>query len=131
MNLSKHVKPLAIMVVVMLLLDIIYLYLIGGPVFAPMIKNIQRGTTMTLLYAPAVLVYIVMLIGLYHFVVKNRRPIWEAVLLGLLVYLVYDLTNKATLSGYTWTAVVLDGLWGGVLFGVTTAVTYYIMDNIN
>ncbi len=32
---------------------------------------------------------------------------------GLAVYGVYNLTNKATLPGYSWKMVAVDTVWGG------------------
>lgn len=125
-TLKKHGKSLAIIAVVMLLLDLIYLNLIGGPVFGPMVRNIQGGRSMKLKYGAAALVYVVMVLGLHYFIIRENRPIVDAALLGALVYLVYDLTNMATLTGYTWTAVMLDGMWGALLFSATTAVVYYL-----
>lgn len=123
---KKHGKPLALIAIVMLVMDIIYLMAIGGPVFAPMIRQIQGGRPMRIRYGAASLVYLVMVLGLYYFIIRERRSAWDAALLGALVYLVYDLTNKATLTGYSWTAVVLDGAWGAVLFAVTTMIVYYL-----
>jgi len=94
-----------------------------------MVKNIQCGKSLQLKIWPAVLVYVVMIAGLYYFVIRHNGSIWDAAALGLLVYLVYDLTNMATLTGYKWLAVILDGIWGGILFGTTTALTYYIINN--
>lgn len=123
----KHLKPLAIIAAVMLALDMVYLALIGGPVFGPMIRNIQQGRKMQIKLFPASLVYIVMVAGLYYFIIEPRRSIVDAALLGALVYLVYDLTNKATLTGYTWKAVILDGVWGALLFATTAYIVYYFL----
>lgn len=124
---ATHGKPLALIAVVMLLMDYIYLSMIGGPVFGPMVQRIQRGQPMRLRYDAAALVYVVMVAGLYYFIIRQRRSIWEAAALGALVYLVYDLTNMATLTGYTWTAVAIDGAWGAILFALTTGIVYYFI----
>ena len=126
MTIPKYIKQLAVMAIVMLLLDIVYLSTIGAHVFSPMIKTIQCGTPLQLKLLPAALVYIVMISGLYYFIIRHNRSVLEAAFLGLLVYLVYDLTNIAILSNYLWSAVILDGLWGGILFAITTALTYYL-----
>lgn len=124
---KKHGKHLVVIAGVMLIMDMIYLKLIGGPIFTPMIRQIQGGRPMRLQVFPAALVYLVMVAGLYYFIIKDHRSIVDAALLGMLVYLVYDLTNKATLTGYTWTAVMLDGVWGGILFALTTSIVYYLL----
>ena len=45
---------------------------------------------------------------------------------GLAAYGTYNLTNKATLSGYPWTLVVVDSAWGTFLFG-TLALIYTLI----
>jgi len=41
--------------------------------------------------------------------------------LGIFVYGVYELTNRAIFKNWEWKTVVLDTLWGGILF---TSVAY-------
>ena len=40
---------------------------------------------------------------------------------GLAAYGTYNLTNKATLPGYSWTMVAVDALWGAALFAALAA----------
>ena len=44
-------------------------------------------------------------------------------LLGFLTYLIYDLTNYATIEKWPLYLVIIDSLWGGSLFSLTTFVT--------
>ena len=46
---------------------------------------------------------------------------------GLAVYGVYNLTNVATLIGYSWTMVVVDTAWGTVWFGTLAAIYKLLM----
>ena len=62
-----------------------------------------------------------------YFLVKENKPITDAFLLGVLVYGVYDLTNMATIKEWTWNTVLLDSVWGGILF----TSTYYITKQIH
>ncbi len=57
---------------------------------------------------------------------SNRAPnAYSAALrgaaFGLAVYGTYNLTNKATLPGYSWSMVAVDALWGTALFGALAA----------
>jgi uncharacterized membrane protein len=72
----------------------------------------------------AILCYFFLVFGLYYFIIKDRRPIIDAFLLGLVIYMVYETTNKAIFKNWTWLTVLLDGVWGGVLFATTTYITY-------
>lgn len=40
------------------------------------------------------------------------KGLFDSALLGLAMYGVYNLTNKATLDRYGWNVVVVDSLWG-------------------
>jgi uncharacterized membrane protein len=64
---------------------------------------------------PAVVAaYAVLFAVVYFFIVRaDARATWaHAVLLGLGVYGVYNLTNRATLQGYSWAVVAVDTAWG-------------------
>ena len=45
--------------------------------------------------------------------------------LGLLAYSTYEITNFATLKGWTIQMVIIDTIWGGVLGGLTATVGFY------
>lgn len=44
-------------------------------------------------------------------------------LLGVIVYGVYDLTNYATLAGWSAKLAAVDILWGGIIYGTTSLLT--------
>lgn len=45
---------------------------------------------------------------------------------GLVAYATYDLTNQATLSGWSWTVVIVDIVWGAILAAIVSVVAVYI-----
>ena len=73
-----------------------------------------------------------MVLGLYYFIIKDKRPVKDAVLLGLLVYSVYELTNMSIFTNWTYKVVIIDILWGTFLFGIVTYLVYSMSKkNIN
>ena len=46
--------------------------------------------------------------------------------LGLLAYMTYDLTNMATVRGWSVTVTVIDMLWGAVLTSACAGVAYLV-----
>jgi uncharacterized membrane protein len=48
----------------------------------------------------------------------------DAFLLGIVIYGVYETTSYALLKKWKLSIVLMDTLWGGVLFGLTTALVY-------
>ncbi|MFU8890061.1 MAG: DUF2177 family protein [Anaerosomatales bacterium] len=57
--------------------------------------------------------------------------VWRGALFGALAYGTYDLTNLATLEGYTWQVAAVDMVWGTVLTGTVSAAGYYIARLLN
>ena len=110
----------------MLALDGLYLSNIGGPLFAKMVKGIQKEE-MTLNIYGVVGSYILLVLILYKFIILERKSPTDAFILGLCVYGVFDFTNIAIFKNYKWMPAMLDTLWGGILFYLVTFVTYKIM----
>ena len=74
--------------------------------------------------------YLLLVAGLYFFIIKDRKNIIYAFLFGLFVYGVYDLTNYATLKNWTLEFVLKDTLWGGIVFALSTFIIYEIIKRI-
>ena len=72
----------------------------------------------------AIACYAFLIFGLYYFILRTRRPVLDAVLLGLVIYGVYETTSYALLKKWKPSIVLMDTLWGGALFGLTTAAVY-------
>lgn len=107
--------------IILVILDSIYLNLIKGH-FSALIKNIQ-GTPLVLnmwSYVSIAVCYIFLITGLNYFIIKPNRSIQDAFLLGLVIYGVYETTNYALFKDWTLFTVIVDTLWGGILFALTT-----------
>lgn len=79
----------------------------------------------------AVLFYVLYLVGLVVFAIapgleKRQwgRALALGALFGFLAYATYDLTNLATLKGFTVRLAVADLAWGAVVSGVASTVGY-------
>jgi uncharacterized membrane protein len=108
--------------IIFILLDSIYLYFMSS-YFNNQIKIVQ-GSTIKLNMVAAILCYISLIFGLYYFILKDKRSIVDAFLLGLVIYSVYDLTTLALLKNWFVTTAIIDSLWGGILFALTTTFVY-------
>lgn len=111
-------RDLAIAAVAMLVLDSIYLN-ITRKFWGNVVSNIQNSP-LILRYLPAALVYALLTIGLSYFVIQRGAKIEEAFLFGVIVYGIYELTNRAILDNWPMEAVIIDTLWGGVAMAATT-----------
>ena len=117
-------RALAIVSAIMLVLDFTYLYLFKDFTL-PLLKSIQKADV-TVNIMSALMCYILLVSGLYYFIIKNSASIKDAFLLGVLIYGVYETTNYAFFKDWSLLLVILDTLWGGILFSTTTFLYYKI-----
>ena len=99
-------------------IDFAYLGVIKG-YYARQIAAVQ-GSPMVVNLFGAVVTYVFLIFGLNYFIIGPGRSAQDAFLLGLVVYGVYDFTSLALLSKWQLTTAVIDTLWGGTLFYLTT-----------
>ena len=107
----------------MLTLDSVYLSNIGGPLFAKMVKGIQKDDMKINIFG-AIGSYLLLILVLYKFIIVERKSPSDAFLLGFCIYGVFDFTNIAIFKNYSLLPALLDTLWGGVLFYIVTKLTY-------
>lgn len=120
--------------IVMLLLDALYLSS-SSAFFGSIVKNIQ-GSKLQLNIYSAIICYIFLIFGLNYFVLLDtkmtyKKKILNSFLLGLVIYGVFETTNMAILKNWQWNAVILDTLWGGLLFVITTIISLTILKKLN
>ena len=104
--------------IVFITIDFVYLNIIKD-YFNNQIKSVQ-GSPVKVNFLGAALCYIFLIIGINYFIIKPRKSVNEAFLLGLVIYGVYETTNYALLKDWSIVTVIMDTLWGGILFAVTT-----------
>jgi uncharacterized membrane protein len=93
--------------------------------FVKQVIAVQR-TNLQIKYLGAAACYVFLVLGLYYFIIREGRPIWDAFVLGLVIYGVYELTNYSIIKKWRVQTVIQDTLWGGVLFAATTWVVYNV-----
>lgn len=118
-------KEIALSGIILLILDAIYITT-TSKLYNDQIINVQR-VVMKVKPIGAIICYAFIILGLYFFILSKKRPSWEAFLLGLVIYGVYDATNYATLKKWSPYLAIMDVIWGGTLFLTTTELTYLIM----
>ena len=106
-------------------MDFAYLGMIKG-YYARQIAAVQ-GSPMVVNLFGAVVTYVFLIFGLNYFIIGPGRSAQDAFLLGLVVYGVYDFTSLALLSKWQLTTAVVDTLWGGALFYLTTKLVQKIV----
>jgi hypothetical protein len=122
---SKIIKNIATITVVLLALDFMYITTTRN-MFEIQIADVQR-VALQVRPLGAVLCYLLLVIGLYYFIIREHRPVFDAFLLGLVIYGVYETTTYALLKKWKWNIVLMDTLWGSILFALTTFITYKVV----
>jgi uncharacterized membrane protein len=91
--------------------------------FNNQIKVVQ-GSVIKLNIYSAIACYIALVFGIYYFIIKEERSILDAFILGIVIYAVYETTTLALLKDWSVKTAIIDTLWGGILFSVTTYIIY-------
>lgn len=109
---------LLISAIVFVSIDFVYLNLVKN-YFSNQVKLIQ-GFPLKMNFLATLICYIFLIFGINYFIIKPNRSVKDAFLLGLVIYGVFETTNMSLFSKWSWLTVIMDTLWGGTLFALTT-----------
>jgi uncharacterized membrane protein len=128
MTFSSFIKLYAVALVAFFVIDLVWLGVVARGFYQTQIGHLMKPNVN---WTAAVAFYLIFLVGLVVLVVApsvERESLAHAVLLGalfgLVTYAAYDLTNLATLEGFPLTVAMVDMVWGMVLCGSVSSVTY-------
>jgi uncharacterized membrane protein len=113
-----------------IVVDIIWLSQATRFIYRPQIGPLLLDKPVVL---AAVAFYFLFGVGLSVLVVRPAldatsifAALWMGALFGLVTYGTYDLTNAATLKGWSLTVTIVDMLWGAFLAGLSAAVGVWV-----
>lgn len=120
---------------VMLPLDLLWLGTVGRGFYREQLGSLllERPN-----WIPAIAFYLIYVAGIVIFAVSPalRDATWTTALLfgalfGFFAYATYDLSNLATMRGFTTPVALLDMAWGSVLTGLTAVGSYALTRYFN
>jgi uncharacterized membrane protein len=111
--------------ILLLCIDGVYLSLIKD-IFNKQIADVQRSPLKINMYG-AILSYLFLIVGINYFIIQHNKSAFDAFMLGLVIYGVYEGTTYALLKDWRINTVILDTLWGGTLFALVTYFTYLLI----
>lgn len=111
--------------IVLLSLDSLFLYNIRD-MFSKQIISVQKEPMRINMYG-AVACYIFLILALDVFIIQEHASIYKAMILGLVLYGVYETTTYALLKNWKLKTVIIDTLWGALLFGLTVYLSRFIL----
>lgn len=117
-------------------IDFVWIGIINQKLYKSAIESVQK-TKFAVRYFPGLIVYIAIALivnfWIIPFVKQNKdkknpfyHPFVNGFLLGALIYAIFDFTNMAIFSNWSYSVSILDSLWGGVLTGTITTILLYL-----
>jgi uncharacterized membrane protein len=124
----------SILTATFLFIDVIWLSQAVGYFYQPNIGALLRETPLAL---PAILFYLIYPLGVTILVIVPslehgllKKIFYRGFVFGFVAYGTYNLTNMATLKGWSVNVVIVDMIWGGVLTGVSASLSTYLVRGI-
>lgn len=128
------IKLFLIALPVFVVIDLIWLALVARNFYGKHLGFLMRPD---INWYAAGIFYLLFISGLIVFVISPAidRHSWThalfyGALFGLITYATYDLTNLATLKDWPVIVTVVDLIWGTVLAGSISVITYFVSDRI-
>lgn len=123
------------------ILDFLFLGILAKEIYfenlLPFARLKSGGEGIDVNYVAAGIVYILMISGIYFFVLKpvNRtlgalQVFVRGFFFGLVLYGVYEFTNLAFVKEWPMPIVLIDTLWGGTLVGISATVAHAVSQRI-
>ena len=110
-------------------LDTLWLQIFMKHKYNDMITEIQKEK-MEVKLLPAMLAYIIMIIGLIMFVIPNVKEennlmdsLKYGFMFGFISYGIYNFTNLSIVKKWHTSTAIIDTLWGGILYFLTAYLT--------
>ena len=115
-------KTLIYSIIILTLLDAIYIKIFSTHC-KQQILDVQQSP-IEFRWIPTIICYIVIIFSLNYFILQtdksSKQKIIDAIVLGLVIYTIFETTNMAIFKNWNIKTVLIDGIWGGILFGLTT-----------
>ena len=115
-EISKAIPKIFVILFMFMILDAIYISFTYGLLFERILQKINNTNKVKIKYWAAIIFYFITAVGFYFFLEKDRKPLYYSFLFGLFIYFFYEITNYTIIESWTLQTVVIDSLWGGVLF---------------
>lgn len=114
------------------LLDAFWLFTMSKSFYGKYLGSLMTNNP---IWIAAVLFYLVYIIGIIVFVVNPAlsaslpwpQVVLRGALFGFVAYATYDLTNHATLAGWSTMVTVVDLIWGSLLTATASLVAYLLV----
>ncbi len=132
MQIQTFLALYAMSVPIFFLIDMLWLGVIASSFYRDRI-----GHLMEISWVPAILFYLVFLVGLTIFAMYPaignggwKYALLYGALFGFFTYATYDMTNLATLKDWPLSVVFVDIIWGTVLGAAVASITVFLYSSL-
>lgn len=126
----NYIKMYIIAFIAFIVIDGIWLLFISKNLYQANIGHLMADKAKLI---PALIFYLIFLVGLVYFVINPSieskdisKLLIGGALFGLITYATYDLTNLATLKDWPIKITIIDLIWGTSLSTIVSYLTYII-----
>ena len=126
------IKTFFIALIFFFIIDVFWIYFVATPMYKQEVSSL-----MELKIPPALLFYVIFLLGLIFFVINPNQDntllnvFLIGAFFGLVTYGTYDLTVYASMNIFSLKLVVADILWGMLLSGAVATLTVFTINKLN
>lgn len=114
-------KELIVFSIIMLAIDYVWLTNIMSIFYRTFFSKINVKSDVRIPYA--LMAYLLMILGYNYFVKNTSNKLYNSFVFGAILFGVYGFTVGALFKDYSWKLALLETLWGGILYTLTTYLT--------
>ena len=111
-------KRLLLTIIILVILDVMFLYF-ASPLYNNVVRNVQ-GNNINAKMLALLLIYLIVPFQIYYFIIKRNANMMDAFILGCTTYGIFELTNYTIFDKWDPSVVMIDIVWGGILYYLTT-----------
>jgi uncharacterized membrane protein len=128
---NRYVVLYLATLVVLIPVDFLFLGLVAKSFFTTQVGDMLGEIRL----APAILFYLLYVVGILIFVSGSVNATWQSTLLygalfGLFCYATFELTSLSLLKHWTWAVVAVDVSWGTFVTAVSSTAGLLVADRL-
>ena len=120
------VQKIILISVYFIFIDMLWIAFFASDLYVSHLNGMMNSSGSPAFFAALVSVYVLLLSGLFAFVLTKGRPVLMGALFGFIVYGVYGLTNWLVLADWSTSMLLADWLWGGCLYASSAYVAQLV-----
>jgi len=129
--LNRYVVLYLATLIVLVPIDFLFLGTVAKAFFTAQVGDMLGEIRL----APAILFYLLYVVGILVFVSGSASATWQSTLLygalfGLFCYATFELTSLSLLKHWTWPVVMVDVSWGTFVTALSSTIGLLIADRL-